>query len=134
MLMQTYAHIYTQACTDMCRNVHTHLEEGTGQFLQGLQECALCNLVVEPHNSHVLFACILLTLDQPCGPLDTHNQTSCHLHQPIYVMVSEHNTTDGKKGYYLGVQGAAVAGLLNTENAADPRNHLRMEVETTEMH
>lgn len=46
--------------------------------------------------------CTLLGFDQPCGPLDAHNEAPCH----------------------LGVQGATVPCLLHSQDAPDPRHHL----------
>lgn len=46
--------------------------------------------------------CALLRFDQPCGPLDAHNEAPSH----------------------LGIQGATVPRLLHPQDAPDPRNHL----------
>lgn len=46
--------------------------------------------------------CTLLRFDQPCGPLDAHNEAPSH----------------------LGIQGATVPRLLHSQDAPDPRNHL----------
>lgn len=46
--------------------------------------------------------CTLLRFDQPCCPLDAHNEAPSH----------------------LGIQGATVPCLLHSQDAPDPRNHL----------
>jgi hypothetical protein len=56
-----------------------------------------------PCDADILLSCALLCLDQAGSPVDAHNEAACH----------------------LGIQGAAVSGLLRTQHAADPRNHLQ---------
>lgn len=55
-----------------------------------------------PGNAHILLACALLRLDKACCPVDAHNQVASD----------------------LGVQGAAVTSLVDTQHAADPGHHL----------
>jgi hypothetical protein len=79
------------------------LEEGASERLETGEELALAlQRAVQPQHRHVLLARALLRLDQTRRTVDAHNQAASH----------------------LGVEGARVAGLLDAEYAADPRDHL----------
>ena len=76
------------------RNERRALEQGTRELLQGLGELGLAagDLVVEADDADVLLSGALLRLDEARGTIDTDNQAPGD----------------------LGVEGTAVAGLLNT--------------------
>lgn len=79
-------------------NQRRALEKGTGEGLEGAGELGLAarQLVVETNDGNVLLSGSLLGLDQSSGSIDTDNQTSRD----------------------LGVEGTAVAGLLNANGRA----------------
>jgi len=85
------------------RDQRRALEESTGQGLEGLGELLLrLDGVVEAEDADVLLTGTLLGLDQAGGAVNADNQASSD----------------------LGVEGAGVTGLLDTENAADPGDDL----------
>jgi len=84
-----------------CRDKRRALEDGCGAQLKGTRKLrfAAWDFVVEANNGNVFLARTLLRLDQPRGAIDAHDQTACD----------------------FGIKSAAVARLLNTEDALDPR-------------
>lgn len=76
------------------------LEERAGEQLKGAGELGLTagDLVVESHDGDVLLSGSLLGLDKARGAVDADDQTSCN----------------------FGVEGTAVAGLLDAEHALHP--------------
>ena len=79
------------------------LEEGAGEGLDGLVELGLVvEGVVEAEDGDVLLSSSLLGLDQAGGPVNAHDEAASD----------------------LGIQGAAVTGLLTPQNLLDPGNHL----------
>lgn len=76
------------------------LEEGAGEKLKGAGELGLAagNLVVESYDGAILLSGTLLGLDKARGAVDTDDETSCD----------------------FGVEGTAMAGLLDAQHALHP--------------
>ena len=56
------------------------LEAGTSERVQSfLNLLDLVNTLMELEDGNVLLSGRLLSLDQPCGIIDAHNEATCHL-------------------------------------------------------
>mmetsp|Transcript_13303 Transcript_13303/g.24656 ORF Transcript_13303/g.24656 Transcript_13303/m.24656 type:complete len:220 (-) Transcript_13303:166-825(-) len=84
------------------RDQRWSLEESTSQSLDSLRElCLGLNCTVQANDRHVLLSGALLRLDQTSGTIDAHDKTAC----------------------YLGIECAAVTGLVHSENTTSPSHY-----------
>ena len=86
------------------RDERRTLEESTGEGLEGAGKLGLAagQLVVEADDGNILLTSTLLGLDETGGTVDADDEAAGN----------------------LGVEGTAVAGLLDAEDAAEPRDDL----------
>lgn len=78
------------------------LEQGSSQRLDGAGELLrILELLVKTKDGNILLTSTLLRLDKTGSTVNADDQASCH----------------------LGVKGTTVTGLLDTENASEPRDN-----------